>query len=149
MFSPQSHAVKDHDIIDLDDGLGEVWQTDQVTTEDYLNYDQSTEEEITEYYPSSSFQSRKSTSTPKTPELIQYYNLDTNFTKQNAEYMLSNMNQSVDPCENFYDFACQGWIKSHPYLEIHTPRDILIELENQTFSTFRRKIIADKNQFHV
>ncbi|XP_061844573.1 phosphate-regulating neutral endopeptidase PHEX [Colius striatus] len=34
-----------------------------------------------------------------------------------AASILSKINQSVDPCENFYRFACDGWIYNHPIPE--------------------------------
>lgn len=34
-----------------------------------------------------------------------------------AAAILSKINQSVDPCENFYRFACDGWIYNHPIPE--------------------------------
>jgi len=34
-----------------------------------------------------------------------------------AAAILSKINQSVDPCENFYRFACDGWIHNHPIPE--------------------------------
>ncbi|GAB0178492.1 phosphate-regulating neutral endopeptidase PHEX [Grus japonensis] len=34
-----------------------------------------------------------------------------------AASILSKINQSVDPCENFYRFACDGWISNHPIPE--------------------------------
>lgn len=32
---------------------------------------------------------------------------------QAAATLLQNMNQSVDPCVNFYEFACGGWVQRH------------------------------------
>uniref|UniRef100_A0A8B9DZD2 Phosphate regulating endopeptidase homolog X-linked n=1 Tax=Anser cygnoides TaxID=8845 RepID=A0A8B9DZD2_ANSCY len=34
-----------------------------------------------------------------------------------AAAILGKINQSVDPCENFYRFACDGWIYNHPIPE--------------------------------
>lgn len=31
--------------------------------------------------------------------------------------MLSSMNQKVNPCDNFYEFACGRWILSNPIPE--------------------------------
>ncbi|KAM7311890.1 neprilysin-2-like [Ixodes scapularis] len=34
-----------------------------------------------------------------------------------ASTLIQNMNQTVDPCENFYEFACGGWVHRHPIPE--------------------------------
>jgi len=33
--------------------------------------------------------------------------------KNFGQYLLSSMNQTIDPCDDFYQFACGGWISSH------------------------------------
>lgn len=30
-----------------------------------------------------------------------------------AARLLQNMDQSVDPCQNFYQYACGGWLERH------------------------------------
>lgn len=34
-----------------------------------------------------------------------------------AAAILSKVNPSVDPCDNFFQFACDGWINSNPIPE--------------------------------
>ncbi|XP_072471375.1 phosphate-regulating neutral endopeptidase PHEX isoform X1 [Notamacropus eugenii] len=34
-----------------------------------------------------------------------------------AAAILSKINESVDPCENFFEYACDGWIKDNPIPE--------------------------------
>ncbi|KAI9099347.1 hypothetical protein DFS34DRAFT_649068 [Phlyctochytrium arcticum] len=34
-----------------------------------------------------------------------------------AGHILENMNFAVDPCEDFYEYSCGGWIKEHPIPE--------------------------------
>ena len=45
-----------------------------------------------------------------------------------ANQLLRNMDQSIDPCEDFYSFACGGWIKSNPI------NDTVTEIENEAFA---------------
>ena len=33
---------------------------------------------------------------------------------QNNGFSLENLDKSVDPCNNFFQFACGTWIKSNP-----------------------------------
>ena len=41
-----------------------------------------------------------------------YNNILTKFVIAAAR-VIKSVDLSVDPCENFYDFACGGWIKTH------------------------------------
>ncbi|KAK6047516.1 hypothetical protein COOONC_14977 [Cooperia oncophora] len=31
--------------------------------------------------------------------------------------LVESIDRSIDPCEDFYSFVCNGWIKSHPIPE--------------------------------
>ena len=42
--------------------------------------------------------------------------------------MLENLDPTVDPCENFYDFACGGWINKTVIPEYRSRFDLINEL---------------------
>ena len=33
--------------------------------------------------------------------------------KQSAKYIVDGLNASVDPCDDFYEYACGGWRSKH------------------------------------
>jgi len=42
------------------------------------------------------------------------------------------MNDSVNPCDDFYQFACGGWINSHPIPATESRWNTFSELDRQT-----------------
>ena len=47
--------------------------------------------------------------------------------KKVAKYINASMNHSIDPCEDFFDYVCGGWIKANP-----------IPKSSSTYSTFAK-----------
>ncbi|XP_035210505.1 neprilysin-2-like, partial [Stegodyphus dumicola] len=47
-----------------------------------------------------------------------------------AVEILSNLNQSVEPCEDFYQFACGGWLNRHEVSDIKHYISTAKEIEN-------------------
>lgn len=53
------------------------------------------------------------------------------------------MNKDVDPCKDFYEFACGGWIKKNPVPEWATSWDQLSKLREQLVTDLRELLEAD------
>lgn len=54
------------------------------------------------------------------------------------------MNKSVNPCEDFYEFACGGWIEKNPVPEWATSWDQLSVLRER-LTLDLRELLEDKN----
>ncbi|RWS23538.1 hypothetical protein B4U80_07494, partial [Leptotrombidium deliense] len=72
-----------------------------------------------------------------------------------AKYLFANMNLTVDPCEDFYNYSCGGWKHVHPrpkgvhfwgvntLVEVHLKQKIrskiFLKIKNQIFQWLLRK----------
>ncbi|KAG6447821.1 hypothetical protein O3G_MSEX005171 [Manduca sexta] len=61
-----------------------------------------------------------------------------------ASRILLAMNKDVDPCQDFYEFACGGWIKRNPVPEWATSWDQLAKLREQLVIDLR-ELLEDDN----
>ncbi|XP_066584391.1 endothelin-converting enzyme 1-like [Prorops nasuta] len=54
-----------------------------------------------------------------------------------AARVIEAMNKSVDPCQDFYQFACGGWIEKHPIPQSQTSWDQLSLLREELLKNLR------------
>ncbi|XP_075972535.1 endothelin-converting enzyme 1-like isoform X1 [Anticarsia gemmatalis] len=59
-----------------------------------------------------------------------------------ASRILQALNKDVDPCTDFYEFACGGWIKRNPVPDWATSWDQLARLREQLVSDLRELLEA-------
>lgn len=52
-------------------------------------------------------------------------------TISTANRILQALNKDVDPCQDFYEFACGGWIKKNPVPDWATSWDQLARLRER------------------
>lgn len=54
-----------------------------------------------------------------------------------AARVMEGLNKSVDPCEDFYNFACGGWIAKNPIPQSQTSWDQLSLLREELLKNLR------------
>ena len=68
-----------------------------------------------------------------------------------ATYIRNSLNTSVDPCEDFYRFSCEGWIKRNPipksYNDYSTFTKLAQEIEDELRSLLEKhdKLLDDES----
>nr|XP_037287842.1 neprilysin-1-like [Rhipicephalus microplus] len=79
-----------------------------------------------------------------------YFVCDTPVCLQRAKIINESLNTSVDPCEDFYSYACGGWMKSHPIPAEKSALDSFSVLNDQLRDTLRDLLenitLVDENQ---
>jgi len=64
-----------------------------------------------------------------------------------ASAILNSIDHTVDPCDDFYQFACGGWIKSNPIPTGQSSWNTFALLRKQ--NEFVIKNVLGERQFHI
>ncbi|XP_046863061.1 endothelin-converting enzyme 2-like [Xenia sp. Carnegie-2017] len=58
------------------------------------------------------------------------------------------INEKMDPCENFYEYACGSWMKSHPIPKDQLQISAFTELRDQNKEMMKNALVEDGDHFN-
>ncbi|XP_025093742.1 endothelin-converting enzyme 1-like isoform X3 [Pomacea canaliculata] len=65
---------------------------------------------------------------------------------QAASSIMEAMNPSMDPCEDFFEYACGGWVRNNPIPKGYNKWDRVQELSGQNLYVLKTLIESEKSQ---
>lgn len=66
-----------------------------------------------------------------------------------ASTILESMDASIDPCEDFYSYACNGWIKKNPIPDGKTSWSTFLKLEQKNQLVIKHVLGKDSKSYFL
>ena len=70
-------------------------------------------------------------------------------SKPSEGFSIDNIDKSVDPCSDFYQYACGGWIKKNPIPPDQARWNVYSKLANENQKTFEEVLKHTTEQFQL
>lgn len=73
---------------------------------------------------------------------------DTQVCQESARFLLDAMDTNINPCDDFYRYACGGWIQKHPMPEGRTRYSVTDHLNDNVYSIVAESLRNATNENH-
>ena len=81
---------------------------------------------------------------------IRYYEpCSTPVCRQSARFIIESLDRQVSPCDDFYQFACGGWLQKHNHIPATKPLySVAIQIQDQMIENIRSLLESNQTAEH-